>query len=120
MQENKDRRAEKRLRYHWPVWFAENQDCDLTQGQMIDISSKSAAFNCYSDYGHQYVGQHIISRFSVPRYGPQDAFDMSNFTRTGHICRIDKINPFMHRIAVRFDNPLPFKPSERIEENICV
>jgi hypothetical protein len=120
MPDNNERRTEPRLRYCWPVWFAENTNCDLSQGQMVDVSSKSAAFTCYNDYGHQYVGQPIVSRFSVPRYGPDNSFELANFTRTGQICRIDQINPFMQRIAFRFHQPLPFKPGERIAENACV
>ena len=120
MLENSDRRTEKRLRYQWPVWFAENQNCDLSQGQMVDISSKAAAFNYYSDCGCRYVGQPIISRFSVPRYGQDESFDLANFTRTGQISRIDKINPFMNRIVVKFSEPLPFKPGELIAETVYV
>ncbi len=113
MQDNNERRTEQRLRYQWPIWFAENPDQNLSQGQMVDISSKSAAFNCYADNGCPYIGQQVTSRFSVPKYGSDDSFDMANFVRSGQICRIDNINPFMRRIAVRFYEPLPFKPGEQ-------
>jgi hypothetical protein len=113
MPDNYERRTEQRLRYQWPIWFAENKDCEITQGQMVDISSKSAAFNCYNDRGHQYIGQHILSRFSIPRYDTDDSFDIMNFTRWGQICRIENINPFMRRIAIRFSEPLPIKPGEQ-------
>jgi hypothetical protein len=38
---------------------------------------------------------------------------MANFTRSGHICRIDNINRFLRRIAVQFAEALPFKPGEQ-------
>jgi len=113
MDTNTERRAEKRLRYYWPIWFAESFDDALSQGQMVDLSSRGAAFTCYADDGCPYPGQHITARFSVPCYGPDGSFDMANFTRSGDICRVDNINRFLRRIAVQFAEALPFKPGEQ-------
>jgi hypothetical protein len=110
---NNERRNEQRLRYHWPVWFAENFDEELTQGQMVDISSTAASFTCYANGSCPYPGQQIAARFSVPRYGPDDSFDMADFKISGHICRINDLNRFSRRVAIRFANPLPFKPGEQ-------
>src|SRR4030042_636635 len=110
---NNERRAEQRLRYHWPIWFAENFNGELTQGQMIDISSIGAAFTCYNDGSCPYSGQHVTARFSVPHYGPDDSFDMEDYIRSGYVYRIDDINRFSRRIAIKFTNPLPFKPGEQ-------
>jgi hypothetical protein len=106
-----ERRAEKRLRYNWPIWFAEDYNDSLIQGQMVDISSGGAAFTCYADSCPR-TGDHITARFSVPRHGTEDEFDLENFMRSGHICRIDEISPFVRRVAVQFGEPLPFKPGE--------
>ena len=106
-----ERRIEKRLRYNWPIWFAEDFSESLTQGQMVDISSSDAAFTCYADNCPR-VGDHITARFSVPRYGAGEAFDLENFLRSGHICRIDELSPFVRRVAIQFGEPLPFKPGE--------
>ena len=113
MQDNIERRAEKRLRYYWPVWFAEDFNEALSQGQMVDLSSRGAAFTCYADDKCPHAGQRITARFSVPCYGPDGSFDMANFTRSAHICRIDSVSRFLHRIAVQFAEPLPFKPGEQ-------
>src|SRR4030042_2608943 len=86
--EDSERRTEQRLRYYWPIWFAENPNHALSQGQMVDVSSKGAAFTCYADDGCPDLGQDITARFSVPQYGPDDSFDMANFTRLGHVCRV--------------------------------
>lgn len=104
-------RSESRLRYSWPVWFAENFDDMLAQGQMVDVSSKGAAFTCYADKCPQN-GQNITARFSVPRHHSSDPFDMENFVKTGHICRIEDDGPYVKRIAVQFAEPLPFNPAE--------
>ncbi len=113
MDKPNERRTEQRLRYYWPIWFAEDPNDILAQGQMVDVSSRGAAFTCYANDGCPYHGQHITARFSVPRYGPDDSFDMANFTRSAHVCRVDNINSFLRRIAVQFAEPLPFKPGEQ-------
>lgn len=121
MEDYSERRTEQRLRYYWPIWFAENPEHTLSQGQMVDITSSSAAFTCYAEEGCPYLGQNITARFSVPKYGRDDSFDMANFTRTGYVCRVDNINPFLRRVAVRFAEPLPFKPGEQLhKEKISV
>ena len=108
-----ERRTEQRLRYYWPIWYAENFNETLSQGQMVDISSKGAAFTCYANDDCPYPGQYITARFSVPQYGPDDSFDMANFTRSAHVCRVQDVNSFLRRIAVQFSEPLPFKPGEQ-------
>jgi hypothetical protein len=100
MDETAERRAERRLRYYWPIWFAEDFNEALSQGQMIDICSRGAAFTCYDDGSCPYLGQYIAARFSVPRYGPDDSFDMENFTRSGHISRVDEVNSYLRRVVV--------------------
>ena len=115
MEHTAERRREQRLRYHWPIWFAEDFDEILTQGQMVDVSSSGAAFTCPADESCPHPGQQVTARFSVPRFGPGDCFDMANFTRSGHICRVDEVNKFLRRVAVQFAEPLPFKPGEQAD-----
>ena len=112
MQNTSERRREQRLRYHWPIWFAEDFAGLLSQGQMVDICSGGAAFTCYADKGCPYPGQNITARFSVPNYRVDDCFDISDFVRTGQVCRIDQIGSGLKRVALKFYEPLPFKPGE--------
>jgi len=109
-----ERRVEHRLRYHWPVWFAEDFNEILSQGQMADVSSRGAAFTCHANESYIYLGQKVTARFSVPRFAADDSFGMANFTRTGRICRIDDVNRFLQRVAIQFAEPLPFKPGEQV------
>ena len=113
MEHTDERRGEQRLRYHWPIWFAEDFNEVLSQGEMVDISSNAAAFTCRADGNCPYPGQHITARFSVPRFGEDDSFDMANFIRPGHISRVDNVNSFSRRVAIQFAEPLPFKPGEQ-------
>ncbi len=113
MKIDNERRTEQRLHYYWPIWFAEDFNGALSQGQMLDISSKGAAFTCYIDDSYPYTGQEITARFSVPCFGPNDSFDMANFTRSAHVCRVDEMNNFVRRVAIQFAEPLPFKPGEQ-------
>jgi hypothetical protein len=115
MDKANERRKELRLSYHWPVWFAEDFNEALSQGQMVDVSSNGAAFTCHHDENCPYQGQELTARFSVPRFGPGDCFDMASFTRKGHICRVDEENQFLRRIAVQFAEPLPFRPGEQTD-----
>jgi hypothetical protein len=108
-----ERRREQRLRYHWPVWFAEDFNEILLQGQMVDISSGGAAFTYYADGNCPEPGQSITARFSVPCFGADESFEMAHFTRHGRICRVDNMNHFLRRIAIQFAEPLPFKPGEQ-------
>lgn len=115
-----ERRREKRLRYSWPIWFAEDFDDILTQGQMVDVSSGGASFTCYADRCPAN-GEHITARFSVPKYEDNDSFDLSNFIRDGRVCRIDELGPYVRRIAVQFSDPLPFNPAENVRQDaMCV
>ncbi|MHC4365099.1 MAG: PilZ domain-containing protein [Planctomycetota bacterium] len=116
MDKNSERRRELRLRYHWPVWFAEDFDETLSQGQMVDVSSTGAAFTCYADDRCPYPGQHVTARFSVPCFASDESFDMANFVRPGRICRVDDISSFLRRVAIQFAEPLPFKPGEQASD----
>jgi len=117
MENNNERRREQRLRYHWPVWFAENFNEMLSQGQMVDVSSGGAAFTCHADEHCPYPGQKVTARFSIPRFGASDSFDMASYVRTGTVCRVDGVNSFIRRVAVQFAEPLPFKPGEQADSD---
>ena len=114
MDNNNERRREQRLRYHWPVWFAEDFNGTLAQGQMVDVSSGGAAFTCYADTACPYPGQNVTARFSIPQFARDDSFDMASFTRNGRICRVEEVNKFTRRVAMQFAEPLPFKPGEQV------
>jgi hypothetical protein len=114
MTEQLERRREKRLRYHWPVWFAEDFNSVLAQGQMVDICSGGAAFTCYTQECPT-KGQAITARFSVPQFGKDDSFDLTNFIRTGEVCRVEEVNPFLRRVAIMFGKPLPFMPGQQTD-----
>jgi hypothetical protein len=108
-----ERRREQRLRYHWPIWFAEDFTGILEQGQMVDISSEGAAFTCRGEGEGVYPGQQLTARFSVPCFGPDDSFDMANFVRRGEVCRVEGGFGHSRKVAVQFAEPLPFKPGEQ-------
>ena len=107
-----ERRHEKRLRYHWPIWYGDNFNGILTQGQMVDVNSSGAAFTCYND-NCPGAGQHITARFSVPKYSENESFDIENFIRSGRVCRVQEISPFIRKVAVQFEQVLSFRPGEQ-------
>jgi hypothetical protein len=109
-----ERRREHRLEYYWPIWFTQDFCETLSQGKILDISSTGAAFASYIDDSCPYRGQGITAHFSVPRFGSDESFEMANFTRSGRICRVHKVHKFIHRVALQFAEPLPFKPGEQV------
>jgi len=113
MDTRNERRTEQRLCYSSPVWFGEYPQETLAQGQMVDISSRGAAFITYTHDGCPCLGEHITARFRVPRYHPDNFFDMVDFSRSAHVCRVDKVYSYWRRVAVQFAEPLPFKPGEK-------
>jgi len=115
MEHTSERRRERRLRYHWPVWFAEDFNEILSQGQMVDVSSGGAAFTCQGDRSCPYPGQEITARFSVPHFGSDNSFNLTNFIRSSRVCRVDYLSNNLHRIAVQFHQALPFKPGEQAD-----
>jgi hypothetical protein len=108
-----ERRIERRLCYNWPVWFTQDIEGEVSQGQMVDLSSRGASFTCYADQCSPFPGQHLTARFSIPQYGPDDSFDMVDFIRAGHVCRVQGVNSALQRIAMQFSEPLPFRPGEQ-------
>jgi len=113
MNTTSERRTEQRLSYQWPIWFAQDLNGDLSQGQMVDLSSRGAAFTCYADDRCPYPGQHLTARFSIPQYGRDDSFDLMDFIRAGRVCRVDGVNNSLRRVAIQFSEPLPLRPGEQ-------
>jgi len=115
MSEYTEKRREKRLRYHWPVWYGNNFEGILSQGQMVDVSSGGAAFTCYND-NCPYIRQAITAILSIRKHTCDESFDMENYVRGGKVCRVQEISPFIRRVAVQFEEVLPFKPGEQTSD----
>jgi hypothetical protein len=113
MDKKTERRIEQRLRYSLPIWFGEYPKETLAQGQMVDISSRGAAFISYNHNSCPCLGQHISARFKVPNYHPDYSFDIVNFTRSAHVCRVNRVYTYWRCVAVQFTEPLPFKPGDK-------
>ncbi|MCK4885962.1 MAG: PilZ domain-containing protein [Planctomycetes bacterium] len=110
---SEERRREKRLNYLWPIWFAQEQELNknITQGQMVDVSSGGAAFTCHADENCPYPGQEILLKFSLPRYESNNEYYMASFSRQGYVKRVDQVDRFIKKVATQFATPLPFSPS---------
>ena len=117
METGNERRGERRLRYHWPIWFAEDFNGMLSHGQLVDVSSSTAAFTCKADEMCPYAGQSLSARFSIPCFGAEDSFELANFARTGCVHRVDSVSDFVKKVVIQFAEPLPFKPGEQAESD---
>lgn len=108
MDKTRERRRGERLHYQLPVWFAEDFNETVSQGVMVDISSRGMALSCNANENCPYQGQQLTTRFSIPRFGTRDCSNMKSFTRTGRVCRVDNISSNLCRVAIQFDEPPPF------------
>lgn len=112
MDQQNDRRQEKRLGYRWPVWFSEDFAESMSQGLMVDISSAGIAFDCPPDGMRPGENQHLTVRFSIPRFEGDDPTATVSITRVGNVCRIQEDESGTCRVAIQFDTPLPLRPAE--------
>jgi len=109
-----ERRSEQRLYYRRPMWYFQSLNKARKKGQMVDISSNGMGFTCsMSDQNLLAAEQKITTRLDVPLFGKDGSYDIIRFDRTGQIRRVEKLNNSMHRIALEFTQPLPFKPAEQ-------
>lgn len=112
MAEFVERRKERRLQCDWPVWFTEGLGKTLYRGRMLDISSEGVAFTCRIEKKFPQLEQKVTTHFNVPHVGADDDSDITTFTRESCIYRIDPIDEVSARVAVRFNEPLDFKPGK--------
>jgi hypothetical protein len=109
-----ERRREQRLYYRRPMWYSQSINKTHYKGQMVDISSGGMGFTCcVTEEPPLATRQQITTRLDVPLFGTDGSYDMVRFDRAGRICRVEKVNSSIHRIALQFTQPLPFKPAEQ-------
>lgn len=107
-----EQRNEQRLYADWPIWFTKGYGKVLYCGKMLAISSTAVSLSCYHTKKSLSSGKQISVYFQIPHFGLDDYSDIVNFTQVGRIFRIDTIDGNFCRIVIRFDEPLPFKPSK--------
>jgi hypothetical protein len=109
----KERRKEQRLRYHRHVWFGESISEKPFKGRMLDVSSGGMAFLCRRDEENPAAEEQIAVRFAAPRLRADGSLDDVSFDRISRVCRVEKEDSRLNRIAVQFSKALPFKPAEQ-------
>ena len=113
MEKTNEQRAEQRLSYRWPVKFTQDNKEKVFPGQIIDVSSQAIAFLCQADETCPHPGQYLTANFAVPHFDRGNSFDTVLFKRTGLVHRLDTLSSRIHRVVVRFTEPLFFKPGEQ-------
>ena len=108
----KNERKEQRSRYEQTILFAVDPSQRVSEGLMVDVASGGLAFRCDAADHCPRIGQKIVTQFSIPSSEGDDSSSMISFTRTGHVLRVETINPFLRHIVVQFDEPFSIKPSE--------
>jgi hypothetical protein len=112
MEQYTERRREPRLDYRWPIWYSHDFAETISEGVMVDISSKAIAFECPTGRMQPRPEQHLTIRFSIPRFEGEDPTATVTITRIGRVCRVDDKAHGICRVAVEFDTPLSLRPGE--------
>jgi hypothetical protein len=112
MSDGSERRTEQRLQHNWPVMYSEDFTRRVDHGMMIDISSGGIAFNCGAGKYVPQPGRTLTVKFCIPRFDDIDPEAVVSITRTGRVCRVNKVNSSVCRVAIQFDEPLTLKPYE--------
>jgi len=113
MDKSIERRREERLRYQWPVLYAEDFTERISYGVMVDVSSGGIAFTCSAEEGCPEPGQELKVQFSIPRSENEDDSAVVSITRKGRVCRVDEVSGSVRCVALQFDEPLSLKPCEQ-------
>ncbi len=109
-------REEKRLKYSWCVWFAEDWYANLAWAEMLNVSSGGMGIICSADENCPHKGQTLVFYFSVPCRAVDGSVDRVCFARVGQVCGVTEINESAHRVHIQFDKPLPFKPEKQLAD----
>jgi len=108
-----DQEDEKKLKYQWPVWFAEEPENSFFQGQMVDVSSEEATFICRCDEIRSQEKGNLVIQLSVPTPEKNGYLKMTTLMRTAQVKQVKELNSYLCRITISFTEPLPFKPGEQ-------
>lgn len=101
------------MHYRWPVRFAGDPGEKSLSGQMFDLSSEGMAMLFHANEDCPRCDQSITANFGVPHFNAHGSFDTSFFNRVGRVCRVDRLTSRVNRVAIRFVEPLFFKPGEQ-------
>ncbi len=117
--ENKiERRKERRLPIHWPIWFSDGSDATSIPAEMVNISSGGMAFVCENDKYFPKKDHAILLHFNVPRFMPDGSSKMVNFTRVGAVLNVKEQEDGSYcRISIQFTELIDFKPGEELRIN---
>lgn len=113
MDKTMEKRREQRLNYRWLMQFTNNVKDPFSQGRMVDVSSTGAAFLCPANKNCPQLGKLVTTCISIPRFNSGKTFDTSSFNRFGRVCRVERINSSLRRVAIQFTKPLSLKPGEQ-------
>ena len=105
MRAQTERRAVKRMRYFWPLWFGYDHTGKLNQAKVIDLSEDGVCFSFSGNEDTPEVGHHLLTRFSYPVM-ENDEFSMGSYYHWSEVVRVDRHEDNHCRIALKLRTPL--------------
>ncbi|MFC1677402.1 PilZ domain-containing protein [Planctomycetota bacterium] len=106
---NIEKRKEQRLSCDEKMQFSNAITPTSSKGRLIDVSSGGAAFTTELETQLPRIGDSILVRIKLPLPGR----DADDFVRRGYVRQVGNTDDSLHRVAVEFAKPLPYKPVEK-------
>lgn len=104
MSVQKERRAEPRIRFSWPLWFGYEDNGPLMRGQVVDLSCSMVRFSTEQQLAPP-VGHHLLVRFSFPQ-SISEQLEMGSYYHWAEVTRLDDMLGQKKRVTMRLHQPL--------------
>ncbi len=112
MNNPQERRRDRRIRFSWPLWFGYEQNGELKQGKIVDLSRSGVSFTVDEDNCPE-VGRHVVTRFTYPCDTP-DHFEIESYYHWSEVIRVDTSQSGQRRVAMRLHKRLRVKPIQKV------
>jgi len=106
-----ERRRENRIRFSWPLWFGYEQNGELHQGKIADLSRSGVSFTISSAQAPA-PGRHVLTRFSYP-CDTDEHFEIDSYFHWSEVIRRDVVGDNKVRVALRLHEKLDQPPGQK-------
>ena len=106
-----ERRREKRIKFSWPLWFGYEQNGELHQGKIADLSRSGVSFTVDADQSPA-PGSHVLTRFSYP-CDTEEHFEIESNFHWSEVIRTDVVGDDKVRVALRLHEMLDQQPCQK-------
>jgi hypothetical protein len=103
MDYSRERRREGRISFTWPLWFGYQDNGQLYQGRVQDLSRTAVSFTVARHLAPPQ-GTHVMTRFSFPVQS--ENFEMGSYLHWSEVLRVEPVHGDKVKVAMRLHQPL--------------